>query len=101
MALKLLSLVQRRPNTVRITSAPWPKRMTEVIRLTKTNLGQPAEEAFRLARTVLAYVFVWSCLVKIPATALRDSPPQSWEPVLSYAAAHHLQWGRDIVYTFG
>src|SRR6266536_2015507 len=55
----------------------------------------------RVARTVLAYVFVWACLVKLPDTTLRDWPPDTWEPVLSYAAAHHLQWGRDIVFTYG
>jgi hypothetical protein len=40
-------------------------------------------------------------LVKLPATAVRDWVPDSWEPVVSYAAAHHLQWGRDIVFTYG
>ena len=34
-------------------------------------------------------------------SAVRDSAPQSWEAVLSYAAANHLQWGCDIVFTFG
>jgi hypothetical protein len=27
--------------------------------------------------------------------------PDTWEPVASYAAAHQLQWGRDIVFTYG
>ena len=46
-------------------------------------------------------VCVWLCFVKLPVTAPRDSLPQSWEAVISFAAAHHLQWGRDIVYTYG
>ena len=44
---------------------------------------------------------VWLSLVKLPATTFRDSIPQSWEAVLSFGAAHHLQWGKDIVFTYG
>jgi hypothetical protein len=47
------------------------------------------------------FIYVWLSLVKVPATAVHDSPPQSWQAVLAYAAAHHLQWGRDIVFTYG
>lgn len=56
---------------------------------------------FRAVRTIIAYVYVWLCLIKLPATGFRDSAPQSWEGVLAYAAAHHLQWGQDIIFTFG
>ncbi len=56
---------------------------------------------FGAVRTIIAYVYVWLCLIKLPATGFRDSAPQSWEGVLAYAAAHHLKWGQDIVFTFG
>ena len=50
---------------------------------------------------ILQAIFVWLCFIRLPTTGLRDSVPQSWEGVLSYSAAHRLQWGHDIVFTFG
>jgi hypothetical protein len=52
-------------------------------------------------RRTFAGVFIWLCVLRVPVSVSRDSAPQSWEAVLSYAAANHLQWGRDIVFTFG
>lgn len=54
----------------------------------------------RIERWILG-LCLWLCFVKLPVAAPRDSIPQSWEAVLSFATAHHLQWGRDIVYTYG
>jgi hypothetical protein len=54
-----------------------------------------------MLRRTLAGVFIWFCVLRVPVSAARDSTPQSWEAVLSYAAANYLQWGRDIVFTFG
>src|ERR1051326_6983221 len=55
----------------------------------------------QLFHNLLVGVYLWLCLINLPATTVRDCPPQRWEPVLSFAAAHHLQWGRDIVFTYG
>ena len=53
------------------------------------------------AGRVLLGVFVWFCFFKVPATLSRDDHPVSWEAVLSFAAAHGLQWGKDVVFTYG
>src|SRR5215472_17213894 len=65
-------------------------------------LGTRASEKLlpRIQHWILG-LCIWLCFVKLPVTAPRDSLPQSWEAVLSFATAHHLQWGRDIVYTYG
>lgn len=75
--------------------------MAKVLSFGKLRPGLVEARNFGVLRTILTFVYVWSCLVKLPATAFRNSPPQSWEPVVSLAAAHHLQWGRDIVFTYG
>ena len=55
----------------------------------------------RLSRLFLG-LLLWFSFVKLPATIISaERPPQPWEPVMSYAATHHLQWGRDIVFTYG
>src|SRR5438270_12488854 len=46
-------------------------------------------------------IYLFLCFIKLPVTLRRESPEQSWEAVLSFAAAHHLQWGADVVFTFG
>jgi hypothetical protein len=38
---------------------------------------------------------------RVPATTVHLSPPQSWEAVLAYAASCHLQWGKEIIFTYG
>jgi hypothetical protein len=100
MVLKLLCRV-RCPNAARIAYALRLEAMTEVSNPGNGSLGQSEARPFGVVRTVLAYVFVWSCLVNLPATIFHVGAPDSYEPVLSYAAAHHLQWGRDIVFTYG
>ena len=74
-----------------------------------------ATDAATLSRRLTAYfssnsgaifqflpgLLLWFAFVKLPATAGADQPPQSWEAVLSFAAARHWQWGRDIVFTYG
>jgi hypothetical protein len=50
---------------------------------------------------VLSFLYVWLCFIKVPLTPSRPAPEQSWEAVLSYGTAHQLQWGRDLVFTFG
>jgi hypothetical protein len=77
-----------------------PTSMANTLTLRNIPESQPASNT-SVIRRIFAFVYIWFCLVKLPATGLRDSLPQSWEAVLSYAAAHHLQWGRDIVFTFG
>ncbi len=77
-----------------------PTSMANILTLRNIPESQPASNT-SVIRRIFAFVYIWFCLVKLPATGLRDSLPQSWEAVLSYAAAHHLQWGRDIVFTFG
>lgn len=68
-----------------------------------TQLRQRFSEFFTKARVqqLLLGVYVWLCFVKLPATSVRDSAPQSWEAVLAFATANRLQWGSDIVFTFG
>jgi hypothetical protein len=78
-----------------------PTSMANIVALRNIPDRQPAGKNSGIIRRIVAFLYVWFCLVKLPATSLRDSVPQSWEAVLSYAAAHHLQWGRDIVFTFG
>jgi hypothetical protein len=78
-----------------------PTSMANIVSLRNIPERQSASGNSGIILRVLAFAYVWFCLVKLPATTLRDSVPQSWEAVLSYAAAHHLQWGRDIVFTFG
>src|SRR6267378_7189478 len=78
-----------------------PTLMANIVSLRIIPDRQPAAKNAGIIRRIVAFVYVWFCLVKLPATSLRDSVPQSWEAVLSYAAAHHLQWGKDIVFTFG
>jgi hypothetical protein len=75
--------------------------MAKFLNLGKIGIDRFAAQNIDKARTLLAYVFVWSCLVKLPATGLREWQHDSWEPVVPYAVAHHLQWGRDIVFTYG
>ena len=77
-----------------------PTSMANIVALRNIPESQPATNS-SVIRQIIAFVYIWFCLVKLPATSLRDSVPQSWEAVLSYAAAHHLQWGKDIVFTFG
>jgi hypothetical protein len=77
-----------------------PTSMANIVSLRNIPESQPATNS-SIIRRIFAFVYIWFCFVKVPATSLRDSVPQSWEAVLSYAAAHHLQWGRDIVFTFG
>ena len=55
----------------------------------------------RRVQQILLGAYVWLCFVKVPATSVRDSAPQSWEAVLAFAAANRLQWGSDLVFTFG
>jgi len=78
-----------------------PTSMANIVSLRNIPERQPATGKSGIIPRIFATVYIWFCLVKLPATSLRDSLPQSWEAVLSYAAAHHLQWGRDIVFTFG
>src|SRR5215467_9409397 len=78
-----------------------PTSMANIVSLRIIPDREPAARNSGIIPRVLAFVYVWFWLVKLPATTLRDSLPQSWEAVLSFAAAHHLQWGRDIVFTFG
>src|SRR5215471_18546287 len=78
-----------------------PTSMANIVALRNIPDGRPAAKNSGVIRRVFAFVYIWFCLVKLPATSLRDSLPQSWEAVLSYAAAHHLQWGREIVFTLG
>src|SRR5689334_20193887 len=78
-----------------------PTSMANIVSLRNIPEHQPGAGNPGIVLRVLAFAYTWFWLVKLPATTLRDSVPQSWEAVLSYAAAHHLQWGRDIVFTFG
>lgn len=55
----------------------------------------------RLLPRILLGLLLWFSFFKLPATALSDQPPQSWEGVLAFAFSHHLQWGRDIIFTYG
>jgi hypothetical protein len=68
-----------------------------------TQLRQRFSEFFPKTRLqqLLLGVYVSLCFVKLPATSVRDSVPQSWEAVLAFATANRLQWGSDIVFTFG
>jgi hypothetical protein len=101
MALKLLSIRSAMPKHRRNRFAHCSEHMIRIPNFGNLRLRESTTKRIGTACAVLAYVFVWFCLIKLPATGFRDSPPQSWEGVLAYAAAHRLQWGRDIVFTFG
>ena len=55
-----------------------------------------ASLAFYLTVLLLLFSFF-----KFPVLFPRNDTPQAWEAVLAYAAFHHLQWGKEIVFTFG
>lgn len=50
---------------------------------------------------ILLVLLVWFSFLKIPTITTLVWWPQPWEAVLSFAVSHHLQWGRDIVFTYG
>ncbi len=54
-----------------------------------------------MAWRILAGIYVWVCFLKLPATLARNDPAQSWEAVLSFAAREHLDFGREIIFTYG
>ena len=62
--------------------------------------GQVRNNAGLIGRVLLG-VFIWLCFAKVPATTLGDDGAMSFEAVLSFGAAHHLQWGRDLIFTYG
>ena len=56
---------------------------------------------FAWVARILIGLLLWLSFVKLPATAVPDRRPEPWETVLSFAAAHHLQWGRDVIFSYG
>jgi len=50
---------------------------------------------------ILLGLLLWFSFIKLPTTANLKWGPQSWEAILSYAVPRHLQWGRDIVFSYG
>src|ERR1051326_6433608 len=101
MALKLLCMAKRRPKAGSIAASLRPRYMNEIQKLASMRLMRFTTQKLGTARALVAYVFVWCCLVKLPATGLREWQHDSWEPVVPYAVAHHLRWGRDIFCTSG
>lgn len=54
-----------------------------------------------VAWRILAGIYVWVCFLKLPATLARNDTAQSWEAVLNFAAREHLDFGREIIFTYG
>src|SRR3954454_11153073 len=75
--------------------------MTSVPNQKNSWIGKVAGKDLRPVWKLLAGVYFWLSFVRLPATSVRDSFPQSWASVLSFASAHHLQWGRDVIFTYG
>ena len=50
---------------------------------------------------ILLGLLLWLSFIKLPSSTTLDKGPPSWEAVLSFAVAHHLQWGQDIIFTYG
>ena len=50
---------------------------------------------------IIAAAMLFFAFLKIPITTLTHDRPQSWEAVLVFAFDHHLQWGRDLIFTYG
>lgn len=73
---------------------------TEIEGLSPANTGRSRGSSRFLPRIFLG-LLLWFSFFRLPATAISDQPPQSWEGVLSFASSHHLQWGRDIIFTYG
>ncbi len=61
---------------------------------------QPGRVRSNLAARIFLGLLLWFSFCKLPSTAA-DPSPQSWEPVLAYGFVHHLQWGKDIIFTYG
>src|SRR3954462_12550708 len=75
--------------------------ITSFLNRINSSAGKIGEKDRPAVWKLLASVYFWISFVRLPATSIRDSIPQSWESVLSFAAAHHLQWGRDVIFTYG
>ncbi len=67
----------------------------------RRRVAERFNDRLALVSKVLLGLFVWVSFTKLPATPGRYDSPQSWEAVLSFAVDRHLQWGRDIVFTYG
>jgi len=57
--------------------------------------------AARRAGQVLAALLLTSITVPIPATVIDTNLDPSWRAVLDYAYQHRLQFGTDVVFTYG
>src|ERR1041384_539828 len=75
--------------------------MPKFVKIGSFSLSQLSAKVLAVGRRIIPYVFVWACLVKLPATGLQEWQHDSWESVVPYAVAHHVQWGRDIIFTYG
>jgi len=64
-------------------------------------LPSPSRLSRRSGYWFIAGAILFFSFLKLPATTLAEVPPQSWEAVLVFAFDHHLQWGRDLVFTYG
>jgi len=59
------------------------------------------KNTFNIVLRIVLGLLVWFAFIKLPATVTSEQGPQSWEAVLSFAVSHHVQWGRDLVFTYG
>lgn len=73
-------------NTVSPTDSLWLYRLPQ---------GWPSF----LAQAALWFV-VWLSLLKLPAPPTSGLDP-SWRMVIGYALGHGLQWGTDLIFTYG
>lgn len=64
----------------------------------------PVSLASRPGAKVLKPIFwflAWFCLMVFPSNLPTLKLDSSWQSVLNFAAIHHLQYGVDIVFTYG
>jgi hypothetical protein len=53
------------------------------------------------ALQVALNIFAWLALMTLPIRNVTPETEPSWCAVLNYAAIHHLQFGTDVIFTYG
>jgi len=66
-----------------------------------STLHSSSRNSRRTIYWIIAGALLFFAFLKIPITTLTHDRPQSWEAVLVFAFDHHLQWGRDLIFTYG
>jgi hypothetical protein len=58
-------------------------------------------QAERMAAFFGLFVLLWLALIRLPMRDFRPDSESSWQGVLSYFAFKRLQFGKDVIFTYG